>query len=85
MTVQSPAATREPDASAAAHTRPRRRLGTVKRVIAEYLELPRSTAYDGFASGRIPGAVRVGKRVLVDLDALERWIDAGGTPLEPRS
>jgi hypothetical protein len=28
----------------------------------------------------LPGIVRVGRRVLIDIVKLEAWIDAGGTP-----
>ena len=57
--------------------RPRRRLGTVDDVLA-MLPLPRSTFYDHVRAGRLPGVVRVGRRLLFDLDELDRWLDAGG-------
>ena len=34
---------------------------------------------------RLGGVVRVGRRVLVDIDKLEAWLDAGGTSREVRS
>ena len=62
----------------------RRRLGTIDDVRRDFLPLPKSSLYDGFRFNRIPGAVRVGKRLLVDLDVLGHWIDAGGGTPEAR-
>ncbi len=59
--------------------RPRRRLGTIDDVRA-VLPLARNSIYDAARYGRLPGVVRVGKRVLFDLDVLDAWIDAGGSP-----
>lgn len=36
--------------------------------------------YRHIRAGRIP-VVRVGKRIYLDADAIERWAAAGGTPL----
>jgi excisionase family DNA binding protein len=57
--------------------RPRRRLGTVDDVLA-VLPLPKSSLYDLARYGRMPGVVRVGRRLLFDLDTLDEWIAAGG-------
>ena len=54
-----------------------RRLGTVDDVL-EILPLPKSSLYDLARYGRMPGVVRVGRRLLFDLDVLHEWIDAGG-------
>ncbi len=62
--------------------RPRRRLGTLLEVQRDFLPLSKSTLYDGFRDRRIPGAVKVGRRLLIDLDQLEAWIDAGGGATE---
>ena len=42
--------------------------------------LPLSTIYDLARASppKLPGVVRIGRRVLVDLGKLEQWIDAGG-------
>ena len=58
------------------YERPRRRLGTVDDVLA-VLPLARSSLYDHVRAGRLPGVVRVGRRLLYDLDELDRWLDAG--------
>ena len=61
------------------HRPPRRRLGTIDDVL-EVLPLPKSSLYDLARYGRIPGVVRVGRRLLFDLDVLDDWIDEGGGP-----
>lgn len=58
-------------------TRAGRRLASV-RDVASVLSLPPSTVYDRAAQGKLPGVVRVGQRLLFDLDKLDAWIDAGG-------
>lgn len=45
---------------------------------AKMLSLPLTTMYDHARSNTIPGAVRIGRRVLFDLDKLEPYIKAGG-------
>lgn len=55
----------------------RRRLGTAK-IVSDMLALPLTSVYDHARSGELPGVVRIGHRVLFDLDKLEAWIDAGG-------
>ena len=56
----------------------RRRLATVDEVKRDLLPLPKSSLYDLARYGKIPGVVRVGRRVLFDLDQLEAWIESGG-------
>ena len=60
-----------------ASDRPRRRLGTIDDV-RQVLPLARNTIYDAARLGTLPGVVKVGRRVLFDLDVIDRWIDAGG-------
>ena len=55
----------------------RRRLGTIDDV-REVLPLPKNSLYDLARYGRLPGVVRVGRRLLFDLDIINDWIDAGG-------
>ena len=54
-----------------------RRLGTIDDVL-EVLPLPKSSVYELARYGRMPGVVRVGRRLLFDLDVLAEWIDSGG-------
>jgi len=42
------------------------------------LALPLTSLYDHARARKIPGVVRIGRRVLFDLDKLESWLDAGG-------
>ena len=46
--------------------------------------VPLSTLYDLARASppRLPGVVRVGRRVLVDLAKVEEWIDRGGDETE---
>ena len=69
MTLAAPSSLDQP--------RQRRRLGTVGDVL-EVLPIPKSSLYDLARYGRMPGVVRVGRRLLFDLDVLDEWIDAGG-------
>lgn len=59
------------------HHAARRRFGSAQDV-SNMLGLPRSTVYERAKNGNMPGVVRIGYRVLFDLDKLERWLDAGG-------
>lgn len=59
------------------HERPRRRLGSIEDV-RQVLPLPKSSLYDLAKFGKLPGTVRVGRRVLFDLDVLDDWIASGG-------
>ena len=47
-------------------------------VIAEMMSLPLPTFYEHARKGRIPGVVKVGRRVLFDIAKVEAWIDSGG-------
>lgn len=64
-------------ASAELDRGPRLRLATAAEV-AKMLGLPLTTMYDHARANTIPGAVRIGRRVLFDLDKLEPYIKAGG-------
>ena len=55
----------------------RRRLGTVSDAL-ELIPVSRSTFYELVRTGRVPGVVKVGRRRLVDLEALDVWISQGG-------
>jgi len=57
--------------------RRRRLLGTVDDVL-DLLPLPKSSLYDLARYGRMPGVVRVGRRLFFDLDQLDAWIASGG-------
>ena len=46
---------------------------------AEMLGVSRNTAYEGIKLGQIP-AIRVGRRLVVPLDALERLLERGSAP-----
>lgn len=55
----------------------RRRLGTAEEALA-IIPISKCTFYERVRAGNFPGAVRVGRRVFVDLDELETWIAGGG-------
>jgi predicted DNA-binding transcriptional regulator AlpA len=57
--------------------RPRRRLGTIDDLRA-VIPLARNSLYDAARLGKLPGVVKVGRRVLFDLDVIDAWLDAGG-------
>ncbi len=61
-----------PETSAA-----RRRLGTM-RDAAEALGIPLASAYELARDDRLPGVVRIGRLVRIDLERLDAWIDSGG-------
>ncbi len=71
------APTNETTSNPQARTQPRRRLGTIKD-LQQLLPLARNTIYDSARLGKLPGVVKVGRRVLFDMDAVEAWLDAGG-------
>lgn len=48
-------------------------------VVAELLSLPLPSVYAHARTRQIPGVVRVGRRVLFDLEKVEAWVDAGGS------
>ena len=55
--------------------------GTVFGSVADVCRLvpvPRSSIYDLARAGRIPGVVRVGRRLLFDMYVVRRWLEAGG-------
>lgn len=58
--------------------RPRRRRLATAADVADMLALPLTSLYDHARERKIPGVVRIGRRVLFDLDALDTWLDAGG-------
>lgn len=71
-----------PDAPRMRTAKPeRRRLASAKDV-AEMLGLPLTSLYDRTRAGGIPGTVKIGRRILYDLDKLEVWLDAGGDAQE---
>ena len=55
----------------------RRRLATAQHVSEAY-HWPLSTLYDNAKAGKVPGAIRRGRRYYFDLDKLDAWLDAGG-------
>jgi excisionase family DNA binding protein len=58
-----------------------RRYGIVPELAKLYRTSP-AQIYQWIAEGRIPpkAVLRIGKKILVDLDALEEWATAGGSP-----
>ncbi len=52
-------------------------LGTVDDLAAR-LGVRRGRAYDLVREGRVPGVVRIGRQIRIDLDAVDDWIRAGG-------
>ena len=48
------------------------------KVTAKWLHLPLPTLYERARNGTIPGAIRVGRRLLFAVAKLEHWLDAGG-------
>ena len=58
--------------------RGRRRLVSAVELREKLLPLPKSTLHEMARQGRLPGVVKVGRRTLFDLDALEAWLDGGG-------
>ena len=47
--------------------------------LAEYLNTTPANAYYLISTGRIPGVVRLGPKIIrVDPDAVREWIEAGG-------
>jgi excisionase family DNA binding protein len=55
----------------------RQQLATIPEV-AEELGIPVGSAYDLAREGRLPGVVRLGRRIRIRRDELDRWIAAGG-------
>jgi excisionase family DNA binding protein len=46
--------------------------------VAEVLNVTRQRAYELIRRNMIPGVVRLGRQVRVDLEELEEWIKRGG-------
>lgn len=55
-----------------------RRLANEREVRDRYLPISKSTLLERAREGKIPGTIRVGRRVMFDLDVLEEWMDRGG-------
>ena len=55
----------------------RGRLATADDVL-ELLPISRGSLYCLVREGRLPGVVRIGRRVYFDLDQLDAWIKEGG-------
>ena len=64
-------------ARAGGHVNTRRRLGNVDDVL-DILPIAKSSVYDLAREGRLPGVVKVGRRLLFDLQVLDLWIERGG-------
>ena len=56
------------------------KLMTVEAV-AERLNVPRSTVYEGARQNRIDGVVRFGRLIRFDPDRFETWLAGGGQAL----
>ncbi|TVP49953.1 MAG: DNA-binding protein [Gemmatimonadales bacterium] len=52
-------------------------LGTVED-LATRLNAPRHRGYQLAREGKVPGVVRIGRQIRIDMDAVEEWISAGG-------
>lgn len=48
--------------------------------VARWLRTTRAAVYAGAERGSIPGAVRLGRRLLFDRGALLRWLEQGRVP-----
>jgi excisionase family DNA binding protein len=55
---------------------------TVKEV-APMLKMSPQALYEAVRNGLVP-AVRIGRRIRFDLDALETWLECGGSPWNDR-
>lgn len=55
-----------------------KKLETVE-VVAPMLKMTPQALYEASRKGLIP-SIRIGRRVRWDLDALETWLEAGGSP-----
>lgn len=74
-----------PDHLTGAFTVPlrRRRLVPAKE-LSKTLGMSLTSVYENTRAGRIPGAIKIGRRVLFDADKLEAWLDAGGEYAEAK-
>lgn len=61
-------------------TRP---LGRVKDLAARF-DVPLHRGYEIAREGKVPGIVRIGRQIRVDMDAVEEWIAEGGDGREGR-
>lgn len=59
-----------------ARMRPRRLVNA--RVLSKHLGMSLTSVYDNTRLGRLPGAIRIGRRIVYDLDKIDPWLDAGG-------
>ena len=50
-------------------------------LLAKRLGVSKARAYEMARLGLLPGVVRLGRQVRVDMDKLEAWIDNGGQAL----
>lgn len=62
----------------------RRRLATAKQ-LSKHLGMSLTSVYDNTRLGRLPGAIKIGRRILYDLEKLDAWLDAGGQYAEDKS
>lgn len=58
------------------------KLLTVEEV-APMLKMSRQALYEAVRRGLVP-AVKIGRRIRFDLDALETWLECGGSPLSDK-
>ncbi len=64
------------------HAKAYAKLLTVKEV-APMLKMSIQALYEAVRRGLVP-AVRIGRRIRFDLDALETWLESGGSPWSDR-
>lgn len=64
------------------HTEAYAKLLTVEEV-APMLKMSRQALYEAVRRGFVP-SVRIGRRIRFDLDALETWLECGGSPWSDR-
>jgi len=57
---------------------PKRRRLVNAKTLSDLYGWPLTSVYDNTRAGKIPGAIRIGRRIMYDLDKLEPWLDAGG-------
>lgn len=61
----------------------RRRLVPAKE-LSKTLGMSLTSVYELTRAGRIPGGIKIGRRILFDADKLEAWLDAGGEYAETK-
>ena len=47
--------------------------------VAEILRVSRARVYELARTGRLGGAVHLGRQLRINRDSFERWLEAGGT------